>query len=245
MNDLDIPDFLLVENRTTAAKPCAQRAVVELQSEPLADLATRIKAAHAAVGTALKHALEAGNLLIEAKRLVRHGEWLSWVEEHCEISERTAQAYMQLVDKVGHLFEDDGTADEDKRKAQRVAGLSVRKALRAVSTPKRWVMSKPTTATLDDQDEDDTGPDEGPLTTGINPVEARRHGLLNRAAEAICLARFDDLSGLTVDDPATIKVVREAATAWSSLATRLEKAAANAVDPRQIDLEDLIAGGAA
>ena len=67
----------------------------------LDDLATRIRTEHAAVSIALKqsleHAMVAGDLLIEAKRQVSHGEWLPWLSDHCMISERTAQLYMRVA----------------------------------------------------------------------------------------------------------------------------------------------------
>jgi DUF3102 family protein len=70
-------------------------------SNSLADLAARIKAEHGAVATALKdsvrHAIAAGELLIEAKAQLAHGQWLPWLSDHCTISERTAQLYMRVA----------------------------------------------------------------------------------------------------------------------------------------------------
>jgi Protein of unknown function (DUF3102) len=67
----------------------------------LDDLAARIRAEHddvqAAAGTGIAHALNAGDLLIEAKRRLKHGEWLAWLSEHCNILERWAWAYMRLA----------------------------------------------------------------------------------------------------------------------------------------------------
>jgi Protein of unknown function (DUF3102) len=67
----------------------------------LADLAARIRAEHEATSDALRsgvaHAMAAGDLLIEAKALVKHGEWLPWLRDHCAISERTAQLYMRCA----------------------------------------------------------------------------------------------------------------------------------------------------
>jgi hypothetical protein len=69
-------------------------------SNSLADLAHRIKVEHTAVADALKdsvrHAIAAGGLLVEAKAQVPHGGWLPWLKDNCEISERTAQLYMQV-----------------------------------------------------------------------------------------------------------------------------------------------------
>ena len=71
------------------------------QSNSLADLADRIRAEHEATSLSLKrgveHSMAAGELLIEAKALVKHGQWLPWLRDHCQISDRTARLYMQLA----------------------------------------------------------------------------------------------------------------------------------------------------
>jgi hypothetical protein len=71
------------------------------RSNSLADLAARIRQEHQAAATAMKrgleHAIAAGNLLIEAKALLKHGEWLPWLRDHVQIPERTAQRYMQVA----------------------------------------------------------------------------------------------------------------------------------------------------
>jgi Protein of unknown function (DUF3102) len=72
------------------------------RSNSLAILASRIKAEHEAIGAALKnivhHAIEAGELLIEAKKqFTKHGEWLPWLADHCLLTERTAQRYMRIA----------------------------------------------------------------------------------------------------------------------------------------------------
>ena len=33
----------------------------------------------------------------EAKEQVKHGQWLLWLDEHCAITERTAQLYMRIA----------------------------------------------------------------------------------------------------------------------------------------------------
>jgi hypothetical protein len=76
------------------------RLVLEVP-QVLDDLAARIRTEHTAVGTALKqnleHAMAAGDLLIEAKGQVPHGQWLPWLLDNCMISERTAQLYMRVA----------------------------------------------------------------------------------------------------------------------------------------------------
>jgi hypothetical protein len=98
------------------------------RSNSLVDLAHRIRAEHEAATAALKsgmqHGITAGSLLIEAKRQLQHGQWLPWLADHCAISERTAQAYMQVARSFGKL---------DQSNTQRVADLSFRDALRSLA----------------------------------------------------------------------------------------------------------------
>lgn len=70
-------------------------------SNRLTVLTAEIRSAHAGVQAAAQvaaeHAIAAGNGLIEAKALLKHGEWLPWLKEHVGFSERTAQMYMKIV----------------------------------------------------------------------------------------------------------------------------------------------------
>ena len=56
-------------------------------SNRLPILADEIKLAHGGVmdaaKTAAERAIEAGNALIEAKSLVKHGQWLQFLRDHC------------------------------------------------------------------------------------------------------------------------------------------------------------------
>jgi hypothetical protein len=69
----------------------------------LPELAAEIRRAHAdvqeAVKTAAERAIAAGHLLIEARKHVKHGQWLPWLRDNCALAERTAQLYMQLARK--------------------------------------------------------------------------------------------------------------------------------------------------
>ena len=69
----------------------------------LDDLATAINDEHrqaeAAMNTGLQHALEAGRLLLEAKALCAHGQWLPWVADNFEGSIRTSQCYTRLAER--------------------------------------------------------------------------------------------------------------------------------------------------
>src|SRR5262245_5404335 len=94
----------------------------------LGQLAENIQQAHlrcrAALHQGLQHALEAGKLLIQAKERVPHGKWLPWLEEHCDLSERLAQKYMQVARELPKL----GGSNPP-----RVADLSFRQALELIA----------------------------------------------------------------------------------------------------------------
>jgi hypothetical protein len=97
-------------------------------SNSLADLAARIRAEHEAASadfnSGLRHAMAAGELLLEAKAQLKHGDWQPWLNEHCQVAERTAQGYMRVARSFNNL---------DDIKAQRVADLSFRDALRSLA----------------------------------------------------------------------------------------------------------------
>ena len=95
--------------------------------DPLAELATKIKAHHAAVKDAARNVVEkaiaAGTLLKEAKDKVGHGKFLPWLEKNCELSERTAENYMKIANNQHKL---------DALKSATNANLTLARALRAI-----------------------------------------------------------------------------------------------------------------
>jgi hypothetical protein len=104
----------------------------------LPDLAGRIRAEHEAVSASLKesvrHAIAAGELLIEAKaQFGQHGRWLPWLKDHCTISERTAQLYMRVAKSRTEVEDQmrNGVADLSLNEAAALLMLSsdVRKLL--------------------------------------------------------------------------------------------------------------------
>jgi protein gp37 len=86
----------------------------------LPSLARQINAAHeAAVGSArdaIEHTIEVGNLLIEAKTKVKHGEWQDWVETNCQFSYRMCAKYMGVAKSASR-----GTFGDDRPKSLRQA----------------------------------------------------------------------------------------------------------------------------
>ena len=99
------------------------------QDTAFSELARQVRDSHCQVGRAaadvLKYALACGDVLIAAKSRVPHGQWLPWLRRDCELSERTANAYMQLAGNR-HMLE---------ANPQHAADLSLRGALRLI--PKR------------------------------------------------------------------------------------------------------------
>ena len=70
----------------TMAPPAESRSIETITGE--------ILDAKRAGGEAI---LTIGRCLIEAKDMLRHGEWLPWLSERVELSERTAQKFMKLA----------------------------------------------------------------------------------------------------------------------------------------------------
>jgi hypothetical protein len=93
------------------------------RSNSLTDLAARIRAEHEATALSLKrgleHSMTAGQLLIEAKALLKHGQWLPWLRDLCAISERTAQLYMRLAKNRDTI---------EKKNPQPIADLTMNEA---------------------------------------------------------------------------------------------------------------------
>jgi hypothetical protein len=69
---------------------------------PIDEITAEDVACRKAAGDAVRHAVEAGQRLIEAKELVPHGSWLTWLGQNLpQISIRTAQRYMRAAEAVG------------------------------------------------------------------------------------------------------------------------------------------------
>lgn len=98
------------------------------QSNYLPELAARIRAEHEAMSQSLRrgveHGMAAGKLLVEAKALVKHGQWLPWLKQHCGMSDRTARLYMQLAKNRETI---------EKRNRQPIADLTMNEAAALLS----------------------------------------------------------------------------------------------------------------
>lgn len=76
---------------------------------------------------AIAIAVQCGNLLIECKKSIGHGNWLGWVDGHLEFCERTARRYMALSRRTNELEEYEASANESSNRT-RVSDLERIKA---------------------------------------------------------------------------------------------------------------------
>jgi hypothetical protein len=120
--------------KATAELP-AQRGAdhsVPARSASLGEIAARVCIEHRRVIRSAqdlwKHAIKAGQLAIEAKARMKHGERLPWLAANCpDVSERTAQDYMKLARA------ERAVSEKLESNPKRAADLSIRSALALVS----------------------------------------------------------------------------------------------------------------
>lgn len=77
-------------------------AIVEVRSLPR-EVNREHQAFLEAGKRAVEHAFRCGELLLEVKVSVAHGEFLPWVEKHCSFSYPTANRYMGFARQIGNL----------------------------------------------------------------------------------------------------------------------------------------------
>lgn len=79
----------------------------------------------------MSYAVEIGRRLCEAKAVVPHGEWTSWLEEKVQFSQSTAQNYMKMYERFGSeqvsLF--------NEGKSETIMNLPYTKALKLLAVP--------------------------------------------------------------------------------------------------------------
>jgi hypothetical protein len=111
----------LVEQDTDLVRPLA--AIAQ-------DLNDEHRLACAAFQSALQHARRCGELLIEVKERLAHGEFLPWLQTNFEGSKRTAEVYITLARRWPML-----EAAANTQRAAHFADLSIRGALAMLAAP--------------------------------------------------------------------------------------------------------------
>ena len=81
---------------------------------------------------ALNYAVEIGRRLTEAKGLLNHGEWGSWLEKEVEFSARSATNFMRLFEEYGSTQNSLFGAELNQHAR---ADLPLRKALQLLAIP--------------------------------------------------------------------------------------------------------------
>src|SRR4051794_28620848 len=76
----------------------------------------------------MEHALNAGAGLVKVKEQLGHGEFLPWLAENFEGSERSAQRYMKVARELPAYLEN---------KSDTVSDLSLRRALAEITAPRK------------------------------------------------------------------------------------------------------------
>jgi hypothetical protein len=62
------------------------------------------------VKSALEHARQAGELLLQAKQQIPHGGWLTWLSANCRVSPRQAQKYLKVAKNWQAIVKNDATS---------------------------------------------------------------------------------------------------------------------------------------
>jgi hypothetical protein len=185
------------------------------QPDRLTDLAGKInseqEAAFNAGLDALEHFAKCGHLLIQAKKLVSHGEWMPWLEANTEVGQRAVNNYMRLAENW------DAIAPQI---SNRVANIKDALKLIAKPKPKPTPDLPPVTGDEPDGDFDYEGGEEE-HAPGELPNSMRIRGFLHRAKEAKEMAEADDMSGIKVTN-AMRTAASNAAKAWIELLAKLE-----------------------
>jgi hypothetical protein len=114
-----------VETELQASQQNSTTAVVSTTDLALtaSEIHNEHEAAQRCASEAVAHAIRAGELLMQAKAALPHGAFGPWLAANVEFSDRTARGYMRL-------------AGLDEAKRQRVADLSLRGALRSLTSSK-------------------------------------------------------------------------------------------------------------
>lgn len=135
--------------------------------ELLPEIVKQHRAASEHVRQAVASAIRVGELLIQAKSLVRRGEWQDWLANNCPFAETTAQGYMRLA-----------RLPEENRNALR--DLSLRAALDAIADHHERAIADESKTIEDEAEEVEPGdtdevevvaPEEDEETTGDAGVE--------------------------------------------------------------------------
>jgi hypothetical protein len=192
------------------------------------DLARKINAEHGHVEThkrnTIRHATRCGEMLLEMKQRVGHGNWLAWIEEHFEASERTARNYMELAKSAAVA---DLSDDTTMRSALRTLSSRAESKASKLESKATQATSAPSNGHIPIEDEE--------RVTDAEVLEVPRAGLgkAHRRTWASVPARlttiqraFSEAAGNQLDDHRASEALYEASREARQAAVDLEQLAA-------------------
>lgn len=113
---------------STKILPVKPPAIVALDLKTIArQIADEHEACSAAARQSLQHAMQCGDLLLQAKRECKHGEFTKWLADNLPGSKRTAQLYMRLAKNRQAI----------EAKTQGIAFLSIDEAVKLLAETKK------------------------------------------------------------------------------------------------------------
>lgn len=115
-------------------------------------------------GMTLELAKQAEEMLIEAKRLAGHGNWLPWLEANCRVSASMAEKYMKIAKGWDMLAAGN---------PEHVPNLSIRDAVKLLAKPRSYKAEAPPTidAEFSEVVAEPTPPSD-PLSALVDQLEA-------------------------------------------------------------------------
>lgn len=116
-----------------ALTPTSKPASIEPAEPSLSDLTAKVKEGHQQLRDRMKYivvgAMAIGDDLTKIKRLVGHGKFLKYVEDNCNMSNKTAERYMNLAENRSTL---EAKLKELGDKFESISNLSLARAERLI-----------------------------------------------------------------------------------------------------------------
>lgn len=197
-------------------------------SEPVRsdeEIAREINTEHGQVEThkrnTIQHAIRCGELLLEMKRRVGHGNWLAWVAEHFEASERTARNYMEIAKSAA-------VADLSDDTTMRSALRTLASRSQAEESKSEQAATMPANDRLPHEDDERPIPDAQVIETPRAGLGKDHQSTWASVPPRLTTIRrvFGEAASGELDDQSASKVLYEAAREAHQAATDLEQLAA-------------------
>jgi len=223
----------LARARTAAAVPQRDLGPSSESVRDDEEITREINTEHRQVEThkrnTIQHAIRCGELLLEMKRRVGHGNWLAWVGEHFEASERTARNYMEIAKSAA-------VADLSDDTTMRSALRTLASRSQAEETKGEQAATMPANDRLPHEDDERPIPDAEAIETpraGLG--EAHQRTWASVPSRLTTIGRvFSEAASGELDDQSASKVLYEAAREARQTALDLELLAA-ALEKREGD----------